>query len=496
MADADPEPATIADLVTEHWAPPYESVHVDWKPDPTTVATDPVELPVPVTAPGAILLGRYRVEAILGHGGTGVVVRAHDPRTRRHVAIKLLKPLLASDPSQVDRFLREARAMLQLRGDHTARVLDVGTQRDGTPVIVMELLDGPDLCRVLQQLGRQHPALVADWMLQVCEGLSEAHALGIVHRDIKLSNLLFTRTRDGGHRLKIVDFGMSKHSDPTDEPTGVAAVLGTPPYMAPEHLWQSRAVDQRSDIWSIGVVMYRLVTGRMPFEPETLEGMRAVINRRSPSPIEAPLPPGFGEVILRCLEKQPEQRFQTVAELAAALARFTVNPAMGWASAERTRRVLHGVPAMPVVRPAVATAMEPPPPERRSHGRSFRVIVLSAAATLGVAFGAFTAGAEIAPPPPAPRTVEAPRPIEAPPPSVSAAPEETPREVEPPPPQAAAPAPAMAAGPTHTCEREHVREKVRRSKRQARAARERARERARLRAERAVVAEDLFASRR
>jgi eukaryotic-like serine/threonine-protein kinase len=442
--------ATGEDAVTVLWDANYQSVHVDWNAEPDTEVSAGGNTRVPPTSPGAMIFSRYQVGAVIGRGGTGVVVRARDGRIGRDVAIKLLKPELAEDPQQVDRFLREARAMLALRGDHVARVLDFGTLPDGVPAMVMELLDGPDLSRVLQHEGPQHPGTVVGWMLQACEGLAEAHALGIIHRDIKLSNLVITRTRGGEARLKLVDFGTSKLSDPLDEPTGAAAVLGTPPYMAPEHLWQSRAVDQRSDIWSLGVVMYRLLTGRMPFEPETIVSLRAAVSSSVPAPLHVAMPVGLGEIVLRCLERDPARRFQNVAELARALGRYSLDPVMGWASVDRARRLLGAPlppqPQAPAPLPTAVARPHRPTPRVVTVGsarraamsfHSFGVIVLTAAAVIGTVAGAF-AGRET-------RANAAPAVMTAPEPAPEAAPEPAP---EPPPPAPEArPAPVPAAPP-------------------------------------------------
>src|SRR6185295_14100120 len=184
-------------------------------------------------APGTVLLGKYRIDELIGTGGMGNVVRASHLYLHQAVAIKILLPQMSEDPSTVARFLREAQASVKLRSEHSARVVDVGTAPDGTPFMVMEFLDGSDLHQILRHHGRQPPAVAVDLMLQACEGIAEAHALGIIHRDIKPSNFFITRRPDGSPLLKILDFGISKTPVGYDELTGTQTILGTPSYMAP-----------------------------------------------------------------------------------------------------------------------------------------------------------------------------------------------------------------------------------------------------------------------
>jgi serine/threonine protein kinase len=220
-------------------------------------------------APGIVVLGRYRVDSVLGTGGMGVVVRATHIYMAQPVAIKFLKADMVSDAGIVQRFLREAHATVRLRGEHVARVIDVGMMENGTPFMVMEYLEGSDLNQILRHHGAQPPSLVCDMLLQACEGIAEAHAVGIVHRDLKPSNFFVIRKLDGSPLLKILDFGISKAPAGFDsELTKTQAVVGTPAYMAPEQMMSPRGVDQRTDIWSMGIVMYQLLTGRLPFQSE------------------------------------------------------------------------------------------------------------------------------------------------------------------------------------------------------------------------------------
>jgi serine/threonine protein kinase len=333
--------------------------------------------------PGSILLAKYRIDELIGTGGMGNVVRASHLYLHQPVAIKLLLPQMVESESTVQRFLREAQATVKLRSEHIARVMDVGTAPDGTPFMVMEFLDGNDLNQILRHHGPQQPAIVVDLMLQACEGIAEAHALGIIHRDIKPSNFFITRRPDGSMLLKILDFGISKTPIGYDELTGTQTVIGTPSYMPPEQMTSGRSADPRSDIWSIGVVMYQLMSGRPPFSGESYADLVLKVGLEPPAPILVPLPAGLGEVILRCLEKDPAARYQTVAELARTLAPYATDPIAGSQSAARVMRILqqrgamqgmHGSPltaggglATPIpISPAQLTPRSWPP----SHGTS------------------------------------------------------------------------------------------------------------------------------
>ena len=290
--------------------------------------------------PGTVLLGKYRVDEVLGTGGMGRVVRASHQYLAQSVAIKVLLPQMTESPSTVARFLREAQATVRLKNEHIARVIDVGTMPDGTPFMVMEYLEGNDLNQILRHHGPQTPNIVVDLMLQACEGMSEAHAMGIVHRDIKPSNYFITRRPDGSMLLKILDFGISKTPVNFEELTGTQTVIGTPSYMAPEQMKSGKQADARSDIWSMGVVMYQLLQGRPPFSGDSYAELVLKVGAEPPNPLHVPLPPGLGEVIFRCLEKDPKRRHQDVGELARSLAPFASDPVTAAQISARTTRIL------------------------------------------------------------------------------------------------------------------------------------------------------------
>ena len=272
-----------------------------------------------------VVLGRYRIDSILGTGGMGLVVRATHIYMAQPVAIKFLRKDMVEDTGVVQRFLREAHATVRLRGDHIARVIDVGMLPDGTPFMVMEFLEGSDLNQILRHHGAQPPALVVDMLLQACEGIAEAHALGIVHRDLKPSNFFVTRKLDGSPLLKILDFGISKAPAGFDsELTKTQAVVGTPSYMSPEQILGDR-LDARSDIFSLGIVLYQMVTGRKPFvedeEKSVMHKIRLERHVRARK-LNPELPREVDRIIDKCLQKEPRNRFQSGQALVMALERF------------------------------------------------------------------------------------------------------------------------------------------------------------------------------
>jgi serine/threonine-protein kinase len=315
--------------------------------------------------PGDILLGKYRVEEIIGVGGMGRVLKAQHMYLQQSVAIKVLLPQMAESQSTVGRFLREAQATVRLRSEHIARVMDVGTMPNGTPFMVMEYLEGHDLNQILRHHGPQMPQAVVDLILQACEGMAEAHAIGIVHRDIKPSNFFITRRPDGSNLLKILDFGISKTPAELTELTGTQTVVGTPTYMAPEQMVSAKSTDPRSDIWSMGVVMYQLLAGRPPFEAETYAQLVLKVGTEAPAPLHVALPPGLSDIVLRCLEKKPENRIQSVGDLARMLAPYASDPMTAQQSAERSSRILTtprgAQPGFPLAGSAAGGLMMPPP---------------------------------------------------------------------------------------------------------------------------------------
>ena len=284
------------------------------------------------TAPvksGEILAGKYRVDQVLGVGGMGVVVAATHMQIGKRVALKFLLPTALTLPVALERFLREARAAALLRGEHVAQVLDVGNLENGAPYMVMEYLEGGDLGAVVQGSGSLPIGDAVDYVLQACEAVAEAHAAGIIHRDLKPRNLFLTRRVDRSPLVKVLDLGISKIVSPGDKEdaslTRTSDVMGSPNYMSPEQIKRTRDVDARTDIWSLGVVLYELLAGQVPFLADTMPQLCGLVLQDPPTPlleVRPDVPPGLWAVILRCLEKDPEARYQSVVELAKALAPF------------------------------------------------------------------------------------------------------------------------------------------------------------------------------
>jgi eukaryotic-like serine/threonine-protein kinase len=295
---------------------------------------------------GDVLAGKFRIERVLGVGGMGMVVSAMHLQLDERVAIKFLLPEALLNAEAVARFGREARAAVKIKSEHVARVTDVGALDTGAPYMVMELLRGQDLSQVLRDQRALPIAVAVQYVLQACEALAEAHAIGIVHRDLKPANLFLTARADGSPCIKVLDFGISKVSSQSGSGsdmgmTRTQSIMGSPLYMSPEQLASARDVDQRADIWAIGCVLYELVTGRVPFEAETMPQLCTLILHTEPPPprsIRADVPELLDQVILRCLRKDRHQRYANVAALAADLAHFS--PDAGPRSAERISRVL------------------------------------------------------------------------------------------------------------------------------------------------------------
>ncbi len=317
---------------------------------------------------GDIIAGRYRVERVLATGGMGVVVAARHLQLNQRVAVKVLTHNVGSSQATA-RFLTEAKASALLRSDHVVHVSDVGTTDNGHPFMVMELLDGLDLAQVVEHEGKLPIDVAVDYVLQACEGLAEAHAARIVHRDLKPGNLFRAQRPDGSETIKVLDFGVSKalSSDVRAEGTVTTtdAVFGSPLYMSPEQMQSASKADERSDIWSLGVVLYELVTRKMPFDAESMAGLAVRIATDPPIRLGVSLPgapPELEAVIFKCLEKQPDKRYPNVAELAADLEPFA--PASR-PHVERIQRLVFGttsppraVPSVPSLRRLVAHGAE------------------------------------------------------------------------------------------------------------------------------------------
>ncbi|WP_437605336.1 serine/threonine-protein kinase [Sorangium sp. So ce834] len=296
---------------------------------------------------GDVLADKYEVERVLGEGGMGVVVAARHRLLGERVAIKFLLPQARERADLVARFLREGQAAARIRSEHVTRVFDVGTLARGEPYLVMEYLEGTDLKALLRDRGPLSVELACDYLLQACEALAEAHALGIIHRDLKPGNLFLSRRADGSPLIKVIDFGISKMALAAEpaapkahDMTESSAMLGSPLYMAPEQMVSSKSVDARADVWSMGAILYQLLTGAMPFGGDSvmqiydriLEGPPRLHGQR------ADVPERLERAVQRCLQRNPADRFGNIAELAAELAPFA--PPHAQHLAERAARVL------------------------------------------------------------------------------------------------------------------------------------------------------------
>ncbi len=326
------------------------------------------------TAVGDVLAGKYRILRLLGRGGMGAVFAAEHQILGQEVAIKLLLDSPAQDSALVQRFVNEARAAAKIQGEHVVRVFDVDTLPDGKLFIAMELLDGEDLDSLAERLGTLEPTRAVDYMLQAMEALGQAHQLGIVHRDLKPSNLFLVVRPDGEHVIKVLDFGVAKvQSLPNVQAasTQTTALFGTPLYMSPEQIRSAKAADAQSDIWSLGVILFRLLTGRTPFSGETFgELCFSIAEQTAPlaHTLSEGVPPGLGDAVARCLERDKTRRFRTVGELAAALQPFASQD--GARSADRivaTERA-SGVSAPVATTSAPARSAEPAVPAAPTAG--------------------------------------------------------------------------------------------------------------------------------
>ncbi|HEU4581468.1 MAG TPA: serine/threonine-protein kinase [Polyangiaceae bacterium] len=279
---------------------------------------------------GQLIAGKYRIEQTLGRGGMGVVMAALHEQLNQRVALKFLTDNAYQQPEAVARFVREARAAVQIQSEHVARVMDVGTLDSGAPYMVMEYLRGRDLKDVSSRRGPLPVSEAVDYVLQACDAVAEAHSLGIVHRDLKPSNLFLTERPDGSPLVKVLDFGISKalHAGERGsqmQMTASAAIMGSPQYMSPEQIRSSKNVDARADVWALGTILHELLTGTPAYVADTVPGLLAMIVADPPPPLSsarADAPAELEAIILRCLEKDRERRYPSVAALARALERF------------------------------------------------------------------------------------------------------------------------------------------------------------------------------
>jgi serine/threonine-protein kinase len=327
---------------------------------------------------GQVIAGRYAIQGVIGAGGMATIVEATHVELGSRVAIKVLSTLHMTDEA-IERFLREARAIFPLRSENVCRVLDLGRLPEGAPFIVMEFLDGNDFAHAFKTT-QVPPARAIALVLQACRGLGEAHALGIVHRDIKPANLFLTKRSDGTELVKVLDFGISKlRIEGVENLTADGQILGTPRYMAPEQFGGTKETDSRADVWAIGLVLYKLVVGRLPYTATSIADIYAELATRDPEDIRRAVPnidPELAKVVMRCIERDASKRFANATELAAALEACTKTAASDVLS------------AMPVAPLDLSPTIRDEAPPKRSRAP---IIAIAAFATGAVAVAAFIA---------------------------------------------------------------------------------------------------------
>jgi serine/threonine-protein kinase len=272
--------------------------------------------------PGTLVGNNVRLVRVLGQGGMGSIWVADHLTLHTQVAVKFMSTEIAKNAEAATRFTREASAAAQIKSPHVVQTFDHGLTEEGIPFIVMELLEGEDLAHRIQRKGKLPPVEVALILGQVAKALYRAHSLGIVHRDIKPENIFLTDV-DGDLLVKVLDFGIAKRAqDAAFSMTSTGAMVGTPYYMSPEQVMSAKSVDLRSDLWSLAVVAYHAVTGKVPFDAETVGALCVAINAAEfdlPTTAVAGLPPSMDAWFRRALARDPAKRFQTAKDFGRTL---------------------------------------------------------------------------------------------------------------------------------------------------------------------------------
>jgi serine/threonine protein kinase len=281
--------------------------------------TETMQTPIKELSTGNTFAGRYQVIEELGKGGMGKVYKVFDTKIKEKIALKLIKPEIASDKETIERFANELKLARKIRHKNVCGMFDIG-EAEGAHFITMEYVGGEDLKTMIRMSRRMSIGAAVDIAAQVCEGLAEAHRLGIVHRDLKPSNIMIDR--EGNAR--IMDFGIAR-SLQGKAITGAGVLIGTPEYMSPEQ-FEGKGVDQRSDIYSLGIILYEMVTGRVPFEGNTPIAIGLKQTRdapKDPKELNTRVPENLVGLILRCLEKDQKKRYQSAVELHSELEQMT-----------------------------------------------------------------------------------------------------------------------------------------------------------------------------
>ena len=362
---------------------------------------------------GQTLAGKYRIEKLIKTGGMGSVYRGKHVLMDKTVAIKVLRPSLAGDDAVVARFSREAKAASKISHPHAVNVTDFGEAEDGVVFLVMEYLDGRTLKEIINKEGPLALDRVIEIVRQVAGALDVAHSQGVVHRDLKSENIMLVH-HDGDEWAKVLDFGIAKIRQPEGahdtEITQANLVVGTPQYMSPEQCSQSGGLDARSDIYSLGVILYEMLAGRVPFAGDSATAIMMKQVQDSPPSIlssRSDLPAAVDGVIKRALAKQPIDRFQSAGELAAALSAAESDESSAPAQVAVASTAAHTLPNAPVdagaddadevtlvrpreeippVSPPDRAPFQPAPPPSASSFNPWKIMV-PAAIALVVVFG-------------------------------------------------------------------------------------------------------------
>ena len=334
------------------------------------MGTAPPPIREPVFRPGDVIEGRYRIIKVIGEGGMGTVYLAEHVLIQRRYAVKVLHPEFATDADVIERFMNEARAAGTLGHPNIVESTDMGFARDEMPYIVFEYLEGSPLSDEVYRLRGLPVRRALKIAHQIASALESAHAAGIIHRDLKSDNVILTHRDEIADHVKVIDFGISRFTEAeTSEGGGGrrrATVMGTPEFMAPEQMTNPEAIDQRTDIYALGVVLYEMFAGRTPFinNNDIDELLRKILTEEPPAIDRPEIPPGLLEMTFeRMLAKDPAKRFQTMKDVKGALEAF-------WGASRRESQPIEpiAIEVPPAAAPVPAEAIALPPPSKSRAG--------------------------------------------------------------------------------------------------------------------------------